>query len=78
MRRASLSSDSQPGTGRAAVLEGVNVGGIALPMNLSFVEEGRRRRQMFFNGQYHDEILFGMTREEFDATEGKRRLDDKS
>jgi RimJ/RimL family protein N-acetyltransferase len=21
---------------------------------------------MFFNGKYHDEVLFGMTREEFD------------
>jgi RimJ/RimL family protein N-acetyltransferase len=34
------------------------------------VEEGRRRRQVFFNGQYYDDVLFGLTREEFDAREG--------
>lgn len=43
-----------------------NEGSIALHRSLGFVEEGRRRRQMFFNGQYYDEVLFGMTREEFD------------
>jgi RimJ/RimL family protein N-acetyltransferase len=46
-----------------------NEGSIALHHKLGFVEEGRRRRQVFFNGQYHDDILFGMTREEFDAQE---------
>ncbi|MHB1317513.1 MAG: GNAT family N-acetyltransferase, partial [Anaerolineae bacterium] len=38
---------------------------------LGFVEEGRRRRQMFYDGRYHDEVLWGMTREEFDALEGR-------
>jgi RimJ/RimL family protein N-acetyltransferase len=33
------------------------------------VEEGQRRRQVFLNGKYHDEVLFGMTREEFKAQE---------
>jgi len=33
------------------------------------VEEGRRKRQVFFDGVYHDEVLFGLTREEFDARE---------
>ena len=42
------------------------------------MEEGRRRRHIFFNGQYHDEILFGITREEFDAVEEKSRLADKT
>ena len=46
-----------------------NEGSIALHKKLGFVEEGRRRRQLFFNGQYHDDILFGVTREEFDAQE---------
>jgi RimJ/RimL family protein N-acetyltransferase len=47
-----------------------NGASIRLHKKLGFMEEGRRRRQLFFNGQYHDDILFGMTREEFDAQEG--------
>ncbi|MFC1879670.1 GNAT family N-acetyltransferase [Chloroflexota bacterium] len=46
-----------------------NGASIQLHKKLGFMEEGRRRRQLFFNGQYHDDILFGMTREEFDAQE---------
>jgi RimJ/RimL family protein N-acetyltransferase len=44
-----------------------NEASIRLHHKLGFVEEGRRRRNLFFNGQYHDDILFGLTREEFDA-----------
>jgi RimJ/RimL family protein N-acetyltransferase len=47
-----------------------NQASIELHKSLGFVEEGRRRRQFFFDGHYHDDILFGMTREEFDAIEG--------
>jgi RimJ/RimL family protein N-acetyltransferase len=46
-----------------------NEASIRLHKRLGFVEEGRRRRQNFFNGQYYDDILFGLTREEFDAQE---------
>jgi RimJ/RimL family protein N-acetyltransferase len=46
-----------------------NEASIRLHHKLGFVEEGRRRRNLFFNGQYHDDILFGLTREEFDAQE---------
>jgi RimJ/RimL family protein N-acetyltransferase len=46
-----------------------NEASIQLHRKLGFVEEGRRRRQVFFNGQYYDDILFGLTREEFDAHE---------
>jgi len=46
-----------------------NEASIRLHKKLGFVEEGRRRRQNFFNGQYYDDILFGLTREEFDAQE---------
>jgi RimJ/RimL family protein N-acetyltransferase len=46
-----------------------NEASIALHRRLGFVEEGRRRRQSFFNGEYYDDVLFGMTREEFDAHE---------
>ena len=44
-----------------------NDGSIALHKKLGFVEEGRRRSGLFLNGKYYDDILFGMTREEFDA-----------
>ncbi len=46
-----------------------NQASIRLHAKLGFLEEGRRRRQSFFNGEYHDEVLFGMTREEFEAGE---------
>jgi RimJ/RimL family protein N-acetyltransferase len=46
-----------------------NEASIRLHKKLGFVEEGRRRRQVFFDGQYHDDVLFGLTREEFDAQE---------
>lgn len=46
-----------------------NEASIRLHKKLGFLEEGRRRRQVFFNGEYHDDVLFGMTREEFDAHE---------
>ena len=46
-----------------------NEASIGLHKKLGFVEEGRRRRHVFFNGEYHDDVLFGMTREEFDALE---------
>lgn len=46
-----------------------NEASIRLHRKLGFVEEGRRRRQWFFNGEYYDDVLFGMTREEFDMRE---------
>jgi len=46
-----------------------NEASIRLHNKLGFVEEGRRRRQVFFSGEYHDDVLFGLTREEFDAQE---------
>lgn len=44
-----------------------NQASIRLHKKLGFLEEGRRRRMVFFNGEYHDEVLFGMTHEEFEA-----------
>ena len=44
-----------------------NPASIRMHEKLGFVEEGRCRRNVFYNGEYHDEVLFGMTREEFDA-----------
>lgn len=44
-----------------------NVGSIRLHEKLGFVQEGRVRRVCFTGGAYLDEVLFGMTREEFDT-----------
>jgi RimJ/RimL family protein N-acetyltransferase len=43
-----------------------NEASIRLHQKLGFIEEGRIRRNCFFSGKYHDDVLFGMTREEFD------------
>jgi len=40
---------------------------------LGAVVEGRRRETVFSGGKYHDEILVGLTREEFEANELKLR-----
>jgi RimJ/RimL family protein N-acetyltransferase len=44
-----------------------NEASLALHKKLGFTEEGRVRRRWFFDGQYHDDVLFGMTIEEFEA-----------
>jgi len=49
-----------------------NDASIALHKKLGFIEEGRRRRQYYLNGRFYDDILFGLTREEFDATIAQR------
>jgi RimJ/RimL family protein N-acetyltransferase len=43
-----------------------NLASIRLHEKLGFIGEGRIRRTCFYNGTYHDDVLFGMTREEFD------------
>ena len=43
-----------------------NTASMRMHIKLGFTEEGRRRRNSFFNGEYHDDVMFGMTREEFD------------
>jgi RimJ/RimL family protein N-acetyltransferase len=45
----------------------INDGSIAYHRKLGFIEEGRRREVYFMNGHYHDEILFGMTFDEFNC-----------
>lgn len=50
-----------------------NEASIRLHRGLGFVKEGRRRRAFFADGQYFDDILFGMTREEFDELEKERK-----
>lgn len=44
-----------------------NEASIRMHDKLGFREEGRIRRNCFHNGHYHDDVLFGMTREEFDG-----------
>ena len=45
-----------------------NTGSIQLHRKLGFVQEGRLREEWFWNGEHHDELLFGMTLEEYNAT----------
>ncbi|MEU0570476.1 GNAT family protein [Nonomuraea sp. NPDC005983] len=44
-----------------------NAASLALHRRLGFVQEGVRRRSRFAAGRYDDEVLFGMTVEEFAA-----------
>ena len=44
----------------------INDASIRIHEKLGFIEEGRIRRNMFYKGTYCDDVLFGMTREEFD------------
>ncbi|HUV30536.1 MAG TPA: GNAT family protein [Acidobacteriota bacterium] len=48
-----------------------NEASIKLHEKLGFLGEGRRRRHLFFNGQYYDSVLFGLTREEFDENDSR-------
>jgi RimJ/RimL family protein N-acetyltransferase len=42
-----------------------NQGSLILHRRLGFIEEGRLRRMVYTRGEYHDEIVFGMTAEEY-------------
>ena len=44
---------------------------LALYKKIGFLEEGRRRRELFTNGRFYDNVLVGLTREEFDSNEGR-------
>lgn len=52
---------------------GFNEGSLALHRRLGFKEEGCLRRMIFTEGAYHDEYVFGMTREEFEENENFNR-----
>ncbi|MDI6740643.1 MAG: GNAT family protein [Candidatus Edwardsbacteria bacterium] len=43
-----------------------NARSIGLHEKLGFQHEGRLRRMCFTNGEHHDDVLMGMTKEEFD------------
>lgn len=46
-----------------------NEGSIQLHKKVGFLEEGRRRRNIYLNGEFHDEILWGLLKEEFEVNE---------
>ena len=46
-----------------------NPASIQLHRKLGFVQEGTLRQEWFYNGEHRDELLFGMTLEEYGATE---------
>lgn len=50
------------------VLEG-NIASAKMLKKLGCVEEGRQRQMVYTDGKYHDQILFGLTREEFKLKE---------
>jgi RimJ/RimL family protein N-acetyltransferase len=54
---------------------GSNAASIQLHYALGFKDEGRIRRNCYTDGQYDDELLFGLTREEFDALEARTQED---
>jgi RimJ/RimL family protein N-acetyltransferase len=48
----------------------LNAASLGLHRKLGFVEEGRRRRVAYAHGAYHDEVLLGLLKEEFEADDG--------
>lgn len=48
-----------------------NTASIQLHRKLGFIQEGRLREEYFYNGEHHDELLFGMTLEEYNAAKHK-------
>ena len=53
-----------------ATVYGFNRPSLALHRRLGFVEEGCLRQNLFTDGRFHDEYLFGMTAQEFRARYG--------
>ena len=49
-----------------------NAASAAMLKKLGCVQEGVRRQQIYMNGRYMDEILYGLTAEEFRAREETR------
>ncbi|MDQ6420209.1 GNAT family protein [Paenibacillus sp. LHD-117] len=49
-----------------------NAASIRLHEKLGFMQEGRLREMIYTDGEYHDEIHFGMTASEFGQLYGKR------
>lgn len=56
-----------------SVLEG-NIASATMLKKMGCIEEGRRRQMVYTNGKYYDEILFGLTKTEFEAKSSKEAL----
>lgn len=53
------------------VLEG-NIASATMMKKVGCVQEGVRRQMIYTDGKYHDEILFGLTKEEFSKRESHK------
>jgi RimJ/RimL family protein N-acetyltransferase len=49
-----------------------NAASLRLHRRLGFQQEGQLRRMSFSGGHYYDQLVFGMTREEFEQLHGER------
>lgn len=47
----------------------VNEGSIKLHKSVGFIEEGRQKRMLYTDGKYFDNVIFGLTKEDFDENE---------
>lgn len=50
-----------------ADLLSINHASAKLHESLGFIKEGVRRKTVYTNGTYHDQLLYGLTREEFEV-----------
>jgi diamine N-acetyltransferase len=49
-----------------------NKGSIALAKKLGFKEEGRLKEQVFFNNQWHDSVIFGLLKSQYESLRARR------
>ena len=54
----------------------INEGSIRLHQKLGFEQEGRIRRNIYLHGEFHDDLLWGLLKEEFEEKE--KQLDPAS
>ncbi len=47
----------------------INEGSIRLHKKLGFIEEGRIRRSIYLHGEFHDDLYWGLLKEEFEENE---------
>lgn len=57
----------------ASVLDG-NIGSVSMIKKLGCKQEGMRRQVVYTNGQYMDELLFGLTKDEFITNEKNEKF----
>jgi RimJ/RimL family protein N-acetyltransferase len=55
-----------------AMVDEFNEASLRLHRSLGFQQEGQLRRMAFTGGRYYDQLVFGMTREEFEQLHGER------